>query len=434
MDQSPEAPRALGHTRPPTESFAPEPVPHGRVGVAELLRDRSFRAVVVGTFVIMLGYGILSPILPLYARSFGVGYDAVGLLNSAFAFARLVFDLLAGPLIRRFGERAMVTVGASVVGVSSLLASRAPNFPALVALRGAGGAGSSLFFVALMSHLLRTAPRDRVGRVMGVFYGAFNVGMIVGNPIGGFVGHFLGLASPLVFYGVACLLAAAVFLRAVERSPRPADGSGGSLRDLTWNRQFIAVLVANLAYFFMVAGVFQTLLSLFQRDRLGLSLTAIGGFQTLVAVAEFAVLFPAGSLIDRRGRRAVLLPATVALALVVASLGFATTVPVFAVMLVALGIASGYGGVPQPVMLSDVVPEENRPAAIGVYRFVGDLGFVVGPLVAGGAASALGFQAAFALTVVPSILSAALLLTVPETLRRGPASSRRDGQTSGGRA
>src|SRR5438094_9197069 len=146
-----------------------------RVRIRDILRIREIRVVTVATFVVMLGYGILSPVLPLYARSFGVGYGAVGLLNSSFAFARLLFDLVAGPLIRRFGERAMVTAGAVIVGVSSLLASMAPNFPSLVVLRGAGGAGSSLFFVALMHHLLRTAPKDRVGRTMGVFYGAFNV-------------------------------------------------------------------------------------------------------------------------------------------------------------------------------------------------------------------------------------------------------------------
>jgi DHA1 family multidrug resistance protein-like MFS transporter len=223
----------------------------------------------------------------------------------------------------------------------------------------------------------------------------------------------------LIFYGVACFLAAGLYLRAVERQPRPEPGSaGGSLRDLRWSREFIAVLLSNLAYFFMVAGVFQTLLSLFQRDQLGLSLAAIGGFQTLVALAEFAVLFPAGSAIDRRGRKAVLLPATVALSLVVGLFGFATTVPALAVMLVLLGVTSGYGGVSQPVMLADVVPEENRAVAIGVYRFVGDLGFVLGPLVAGGAASAFGFQPAFALTAVPCLLSAAFLLAVPETLPR----------------
>ncbi|HXJ64871.1 MAG TPA: MFS transporter, partial [Actinomycetota bacterium] len=185
----------------------------GKVRIRDILAIREIRVVVVATFVVMLGYGILSPVLPLYARSFGVGYDAVGLLVSAFALTRLVFDLVAGPLVTRFGERKVVTTGAAVVGLSSAAAALAPNFPLLVAFRAAGGAGSSVFFAGLMSYLLRTAPPDRLGRVMGVFYGAFNVGVILGNPVGGVVAHFFGLAGPLWFYAAACFLAAAMYLR-----------------------------------------------------------------------------------------------------------------------------------------------------------------------------------------------------------------------------
>src|SRR5204862_7101296 len=108
-----------------------------RVRILDILRIREVRVVTVATFVVMLGYGIRSPVLPLYARSFHVGYDAVGLLVSAFAFARLVFDLVAGPLVARFGERAVVTVGAVTVGISSAAAALAPNFTLLVLFRGA---------------------------------------------------------------------------------------------------------------------------------------------------------------------------------------------------------------------------------------------------------------------------------------------------------
>src|SRR6266498_109883 len=113
----------------------------GKVRFVDILRVREIRVVVVGTFVVMLGYGIVSPVLPLYAKSFHVGYDAVGLLVSAFAFTRLLFDLVAGPLVGRFGERAVVTAGAAMVGVSSAAAALAPNFALLVVFRGAGGAG-----------------------------------------------------------------------------------------------------------------------------------------------------------------------------------------------------------------------------------------------------------------------------------------------------
>ena len=387
-----------------------------RVRVRDILAIREIRAVVVATFVVMLGFGILSPVLPLYAKSFGVGYDSVGLLVSAFAFARLLFDLVSGPLVNRFGQRAVVVVGAVIVGISSAAAAMAPNFTLLVAFRAAGGAGSSIFFAGLMSYLLLTAPRDLMGRVMSVFYGAFNVGIILGNPIGGVVAGWFGLASPLWFYAGACFVAALMYARTVRDPERAVDeGPRPGLRQLRWSRSFVAVLVANATYFWFVAGVISTLLALFAQDELGYSSLQIGLALAILSVAEFAVLFPAGTLTDRLGRKAVLLPSMIAIAATVALTGFASTTVTFIIALAMLGVVSGFGGVPQSVMLADVVPPRLQPAAIGVYRFVGDLGFVIGPLLAGWMASQFGFTAAFAVSALPCLAAAALLATIPET-------------------
>ena len=390
-----------------------------RVRIRDILRIREVRVVTVATFVVMLGYGILSPVLPLYARSFHVGYDAVGLLVSAFAFTRLLFDLVAGPLVNRFGERAIVTVGATIVGVSSGAAALAPTFPLLVVFRAAGGAGSSIFFAALMSYLLQTAPKAVLGRVMAVFYGAFNVGIIVGNPLGGVIAHFFGLSSPLWFYAGACFVAAAMYVRSVRDPERPAEaGRRPGLRQLAWSRSFVAVLAANGAYFWFVAAVISTLVPLFGHDVVGLSQVGVGLALAALSVAEFAVLFQAGSLVDRLGRKAVLLPGLLGITVLTVATGFTTTVVLFVVAMFLLGAASGYGGVPQPVMLADVVPPELQPAAIGVYRFVGDIGFVAGPLLAGAMARGFGFRAAFAVSALPCLATAALLLTIPDTRPR----------------
>jgi len=398
---------------------SPLPPPDApRVGYLDILRLRDIRVVVFGTFVIMLGYGILSPILPLYARSFHVGYDAVGLLVSAFAFTRLLTDLGCGALVNRFGERAMVAAGAIVVGVSSGLAAVAPTFALLVLFRAAGGAGSAVFFAAMMSYLFKSAPRALLGRVMGVFFGAFNLGIILGNPLGGVVAHFFGLSSPLWFYAGACFVAAGVYLRSVrdpKRSPADAAAGPGGLRTLRWNRAFLSVLASNLAYFWMVAATFSTLVSLFGKDRIGLSPLGVGVGLAIASAAEFAVLFPAGSATDRRGGRAVLVPSFLATAAVVGLFGLASHIVMFGVAAALLGVVSGFGGVPIPVMLNHAVPEGQRATAIGVYRFVGDLGFVFGPLVAGGMASAFGFTAAFAVSAIPLVVAAAIALTVPRT-------------------
>ena len=70
-------------------------------------------------------------------------------------------------------------------------------------------------------------------------------------------------------------------------------------------------------------------------------------------------------------------------------------------------------------MVADVVPDHLSGTAIGIFRFAGDLGFVLGPLLAGWSAQPLDFPAAFATCTIPSILTVALALRTPETLEMG---------------
>jgi MFS family permease len=389
--------------------------------IRDVLRIPEVRAAMLGTFVIMLGYGILSPVLPSYAKTFGVGYDAVGLLISAFSLARLVADPFVGRYIDNFGERRMVVLGAIVVGVSSVASALAPTFGLLVVLRGVGGVGSALFFAALLSFLLRTIPAERTGRVMSVFYAAFNLGFLAGGPLGGVIAHAFGLASPLYIYGASCFVAAALFWRTIYDPERHEDEvRAGGLRRLPWGRPFVTVLVVNLAYLWMIGAVFQTLIPLFGPDEVGLTLGGVGIGLAIATATELVSLYPAGTATDHRGRRAVLIPALAGLGLVVASLGFASTPVVFMLAMAALGVASGYAGVPPAPMLSDVTPEELKGSGVAVFRFAGDLGFVLGPLIAGAAAKAVGFTGAFAISAVPAIVALALVLSIAETKRDLP--------------
>lgn len=389
----------------------------GSPGFREILSIRDIRAAMVGTFVIMLGFGVLSPVLPRYARSFGVGYDAVGVLIASFSLTRLVLDPFPGRIVGRFGERPVVTVGAVVVGASSALAAFAPSFPLLVLFRAAGGAGSAVFFAGLLSYLLRTVPKDRVGRVMSVYYGSFNVGIIAGQPFGGLFAKWFGLASPLLIYALACVVSAAVFWRTIG-TPMQAEGEvrHQRLRSLPWDRPFLTVLAVNGAYMWMVGAVYSTLVPLFGNERVGLSLSGVGIGLAISSATEFAVLFPAGKATDRSGRRAVLVPAFVGMVVVVALMGLAWSTLLYMASLGALGVVSGYAGVPPAAMLSDLSSEGTRGAAVGAFRFVGDIGFVLGPLCAGWTAAHLSFGSAFAINAIPSAVALGMLLSIRETM------------------
>ena len=399
-----------------------------QIRIRDLLRTREIRAAMLGTFVIMLGYGILSPVLPNYAHSFGVGYESVGLLISAFSFTRLVADPFVGRFIDRYGERSMSTLGAVWVGLSSVAAAVAPTFPLLVILRGLGGIGSALFFASILSFLLRSIPSNRTGRVMSLYYASFNIGFIIGGPLGGVVAHLFGLASPLYVYGAACFLSAVLFWKTIHNPARHEhEVRKGGFRKLPWNRTFVTVLVVNGVYLWMVGAIFSTLVPLFGTGHpssggVGLTLGGVGIGLGIATATELVTLYPAGHASDHYGRRTVLIPALAGLALVTAAFGLVSTPVGFMIAMGVLGVASGYSGVPAAPMLSDVTPEEVKGTAVAVYRFVGDLGFVIGPLVAGWAAQAYGFGTSFVINAIPAVIALGLVLSIRETMHaRRPA-------------
>jgi MFS family permease len=273
-----------------------------------------------------------------------------------------------------------------------------------------------------------------MARTLGVFYGSFNIGFIAGGPIGGVIAHLLGLASPLFFYAGLCAASGLLYLRFISNPERPSqsdrdeahaadDRSFGrrtwsAARELLRSRVFVTTVVLNMAFFWVIAGGYDTLFPLFGQSALHMSTVGIGGVLAITTAVEFVLLYPAGTIADRFGRRALLLPSLSWFAVMLVITGWSGSVVVFCVMGALLGVGSGSVAVAPAAMLSDVVPERRSGVAVGVFRFFGDLGFVFGPLVAGASAGAFGFKSAFALMALPVAVALALVLWTPETLKR----------------
>jgi MFS family permease len=242
------------------------------------------------------------------------------------------------------------------------------------------------------------------------------------------VAERFGLASPLFFYAGLLFVSGALYMWRI-RNPAPAGaGSGGAelapggaalpagLKALLRRKAFLTTIFLNFSYLWMVAAVFDTLVPLFGQEGLGMSPGAIGVIFSVALATELVVLYPAGSAADRLGRRPVVIPSMAALAILVAALGLAPSPLVLGGLMALLGIASGYAGVPPGAMLADVAPGERSGTAVGIFRFAGDVGFVLGPLVGGFAASAFGFRPAFWIASIPIVLGLILAVRTPETL------------------
>jgi MFS transporter, DHA1 family, multidrug resistance protein len=396
-------------------------------GIGAILSDRRVTAVILVVFFVMAGAGLVLPVLPLFARSFGVGYGAVGVLVSAYGLARLVFDLVAGPIVDRFGERVTAVGGLAVIALGSALTGIASGFPMAVVGWATAGVGSAIALAALYTRVLRVVPTQQMARTLGIFYGAFNTGFVAGGAASGLVADRFGLAGPLLVNAVVMVLAAVLWLALIPSgraapagATRPTDhddGGGRRLGRLLRTPGLVPVVVTNFAYLWMVAVVFDTLVPLFASDVLGLSTIGIGVVIAVALAAEFLVLYPAGSVADQRGRKPVLVPSLAGLAVATAAVGWAPTPLLLGVALGVLGLMSGAAGVPPGAMLSDVAPTQASGAAVGVFRFCGDLGFTLGPLLAGWAIPIVGFRWAFALAAIPTAVALALIVRTPETLR-----------------
>ncbi len=402
-----------------------------RVGVRSILSDRSVSAVVLTAFVMMLGAGLVLPVLPLFARSLGAGYGEAGLFIAGWGVTRLVFDVAAGPIVDRFGKRRTAASGLVLAATFALLTGLAPSLAAAAACWAAGGAGSAIVQTALYSRLLEVVPRRRMARTLGVFYGAFNVGLIAGGFLSGPLAQHLGLASPLFVAAALQVSAAAVFLRLGPRSRPGAEppaaegptrrGGGAKLARILRTPGLVPIVVSQLASLWLFAALFNTLIPLFGRDTLHMSTVGIGIVFAVAMATEFLVLYPGGSAADRHGRKPVLLPALAVYAVMTAAVGWAGTPVALGALVAVLGLASGVVGIVPGAMLSAVVSGEELATAAGIYRFSTDLGFTLGPLTAGFVSSAFGFREAFVVTAVPAVVALALVLRMPETLRAAEA-------------
>jgi MFS family permease len=369
-------------------------------------------------FCVALGFGIVAPAIPVFARHFGVGRAAAGAVISAFAFMRVVSALASGRVVDRFGERLVLATGIGIVAVSSALAGLAQTYVQLVVLRGVGGLGSAMFSVSAQSLLLRSVSSSQRGRASGFFSGGFLLGGITGPALGGVV---TGISIRLPFFLYAGTLAVAGTIGLVAlRGSSPGSKTNAatavqhtSLATALRNPAYRAALAANLADGWAVMGVRAALIPLFVADVLHRTPFWTGLGFLIVAAVNGAALFPAGRFADGRGRKPVLTAGCLVSASGMAVLALVPNLAGYLLGLALFGLGSGLLDVAPAAVVGDVVKGRGG-SVFAAYSIASDTGTVTGPIVAGKLADS-SYTAAFGVTAGVLALAGALAATAPET-------------------
>ena len=369
--------------------------------------------------VIALGYGVVAPVLPQYARNFGVSIGAATFVITAFALMRLVFAPPSGMLVQRLGERRVYLTGLLIVALSTLACTFAQTYTQLLVYRSLGGAGSAMFTVSSLGLMIRMSPPDARGRVAGLFSSAFLIGGVAG-PILGSATAGLGLAVPFAIYGAALLVAAAVVLVSLRHSalaaPEEATGPVVSVRRALRSRAYCAALFSNFASGWAALGLRVALVPLFVVDVLHRSAGMAGLVLATFAIGNVVAVIPSGHLSDRVGRRVLLIVGLLVSAATTVLLGLTTSVPLFLGAAFITGVATGVFISPQQAAVADIIGNKARGGtAVATFQMMADLGAIVGSLAAGEIAQHVSFTAAFAVSGVILLIGAAGWVMAPET-------------------
>jgi MFS family permease len=389
---------------------------HGRVPIPPELR-----VLLAAAFVIALGFGLVAPVLPQFARSFNVGVAASSIIVSAFAFARLVFAPAGGALILRLGERSVYVLGVLIVAVSTGACAFAQDYWQLLVFRGLGGLGSTMFTVSSMALLVRLAPPGIRGRVSGAYASAFLLGSICGPAVGGLLAG-LGLRVPFLVYAAALVLAAAVVFTRLRiagpsgRNPhelRPPLAIREALRDSAYR----ASLVSNFANGWSALGVRMALIPLFATTSLGAGPEIAGIALAVFAVGTAVSLTFSGRLTDSLGRKPLILSGLLINGIGTAAIGFTTNIPLFLAVAVIAGLGAGMLGPAQQAAVADSIgSDKSAGKVLAVSQMSSDTGAILGPVFAGLLADSLSYGWAFALTGATALAAFAVWTKARESM------------------
>lgn len=404
--------------------------------IRPLAENQTLLILCVTTMVVMMGFGIISPVLPLYAQSFGVGTAMIGLTITVFGAARLVMNLPAGFLSERYGRRLLLFGGPAVTALGSLAGGLAPDFGWLIASRFVAGAGSAIYMTGAMILLTDITTDENRGRIMSIYQGSLLAGVSIGPAVGGFVAEAFGLAAP--FFLVAALAALAM-LWSFGRMPEtvhlsreqartaaeqsrgeapPRQTAGQSVLSLLARPDFLLVSMLTMSIFLTRTGGRLTLLPLVG-DGLGMSPGILGLVFAMMTVLQLIVLAPGGTMIDRLGRKAVIVPSALITGAALVLFALSGQVWMFIIAAVIHGFGTGILGPAPAAYAADIAPPGMRGVTMGLYRTFGDAGFVIGPVLLGGLADLTGFGVALTFDAILLVVFALLFgVFARETLRR----------------
>jgi DHA1 family multidrug resistance protein-like MFS transporter len=356
-----------------------------------MLRNKNLLILFFMMVIMMLGFGIVIPLMPFYVEAFGAGGTELGLMMAIFSLMQFIFSPIWGDLSDRYGRKPVLMAGVLGSSISMVLFALATNMTQLILFRGLGGMLSAATLPTAMAFISDSTTAEDRGGGMGVIGAAMGVGMIIGPGMGGWMGQ-VSLTAP--FYLAAALsLLSMLLIWAFLPESLPVEKrvvvAGAKVRGpqigLMWQSLrgpmgfllFLAFLVNfGLANF---EGIF----GLYAQQRFDYGPSEVGTIMTVIGLVSVVIQGAVtGAATRRLGEVRVIL-----LSLIGSALGFALMLVAFDLFTVILTVAFFVfsNAMLRPVLasLASKLTNTGQGMALGMNNAFQSLGRVIGPFMAG---------------------------------------------------
>jgi DHA1 family tetracycline resistance protein-like MFS transporter len=363
-------------------------------------------------FVNLVGFGIIVPLLPFYAETFGASPVAVGLLFAVFSLAQLIAAPVLGDLSDRFGRRPVLILSLAGTVVSFVMMANAQTLTMLFVARVIDGLSGGNISTARAYVADITEPQDR-SRVYGILGAAFGLGFILGPALSAIFARISYTAPIWAAAGitmVALLLAVFWLPETVHRTAASSGAPFRHLAKLLRRDDLRRVLIIDFVYWLSFA-VFQTTFALFAARRFGFDAPQTGyffaAFGVLGALVQVTLIRPVVGRLGDKGTFMMGL-ALAAFGLVAATLTH--SVPLFALALVPLAFGIGFGHPTMSSLVSRAARGDEQGRVQGAASAIESLGRTIGPVW--GSASLQRYGEAMPYVTAAVFLVMTLLLSV----------------------
>jgi len=367
-------------------------------------------------FIDLLGFGIIIPLLPFYAETFGATGLLVGLLSASFSLMQFLFAPVWGRLSDRIGRRPVILIGLFGSFASYLIFGLARSLAVLFLARMCAGIAGANISTAQAFIADTTTPEHRA-KGMGLVGAAFGLGFIFGPAVGGFLSQW-GYATPAFFASALSLgnFCAAVFLlpesrpiaaRRAAQTAAPAGRLEALRRALA--RPHLPMLL--LVYFIVIAAFsgFEATFALFSERRFSFTASTIGYVFAFVGIVLSVIQGTiVGRTVRRVGEHRVVPIAILFLALGLGLIPLSRTVPVLIAACGLLAVGMGFNSPSIVSLISRLSSADEQGGVLGVSQSLASLARVLGPAWGGFTFDRFGIEVPYVLASVVMLIACLL--------------------------